>query len=300
MSRFEGERGRERLKEVLQGQPLLCCHHDAVEHIAASAKLREVEPGEILIRQDAPDNSLYFVLSGAFRVFVNGRPIAERGTGQHLGEMAIVDPASRRTSTVIATSKSLVAEVSEEVIRELADRNPRIWQAMARELARRLDERKKFHATPNAKPILFIGSTKEQLPLAEAIRRAIPNAIASVTLWSEGVFGASHFTIDDLEAQLKVSDCALLLATGDDQVISRGKQYDVPRDNIVFELGLFMGALSRNRTFLLVPRGKDVKIPTDLLGITTLRFDPDETDADKAAQPTAAEILELLKKLSPK
>lgn len=41
---------------------------------------------------------------------------------------------------------------------------------------------------------------------------------------------------------------------------------------MVFELGLFMGALSRDRTFVVVPHGVDLKIPTDLLGMTTLRY----------------------------
>jgi CRP/FNR family transcriptional regulator, cyclic AMP receptor protein len=41
-----------------------------------------------------------------------------------------------------------------------------------------------------------------------------------------------------------------------------------PRDNVIFELGLFMGALSRERTLVLVPKGMDFKVPSDLLGMT--------------------------------
>ena len=50
-----------------------------------------------------------------------------------------------------------------------------------------------------------------------------------------------------------------------------------PRDNVVFEAGLFGGALGIRRTFILHARG--AKLPTDLLGLTTIRYDPDTTPA---------------------
>jgi predicted nucleotide-binding protein len=58
----------------------------------------------------------------------------------------------------------------------------------------------------------------------------------------------------------------------DDEVTSREEEYSAPRDNTVFELGLFMGKLERSRTFILQEFGADVKIPTDLLGITPLSY----------------------------
>jgi Predicted nucleotide-binding protein containing TIR-like domain len=50
-----------------------------------------------------------------------------------------------------------------------------------------------------------------------------------------------------------------------------------PRDNVVFEAGLFGGALGIRRTFILHARG--AKLPTDLLGLTSIRYDPDTTPA---------------------
>ena len=58
----------------------------------------------------------------------------------------------------------------------------------------------------------------------------------------------------------------------DDRVISRGQETDVPRDNVIFELGLFMGALKRERTFLVLPRGLNIKVPTDILGLNPLTY----------------------------
>ena len=50
-----------------------------------------------------------------------------------------------------------------------------------------------------------------------------------------------------------------------------------PRDNVVFEAGLFGGALGIRRTFILHANG--AKLPSDLLGLTTIRYDPDTTPA---------------------
>jgi len=50
-----------------------------------------------------------------------------------------------------------------------------------------------------------------------------------------------------------------------------------PRDNVVFEAGLFGGALGIRRTFILHAHGS--KLPTDLLGLTAIRYDPDTTPA---------------------
>jgi hypothetical protein len=50
-----------------------------------------------------------------------------------------------------------------------------------------------------------------------------------------------------------------------------------PRDNVVFEAGLFGGALGIRRTFILHANGS--KLPTDLLGLTAVRYDPELTPA---------------------
>ena len=78
--------------------------------------------------------------------------------------------------------------------------------------------------------------------------------------------------IEDLVAQAGTSDFAIIVLTGDDVTKSRGRAMSSPRDNVIFELGLFMGSLSRERTFIVAQKDVDLKLPTDLLGVTTLRF----------------------------
>lgn len=54
-----------------------------------------------------------------------------------------------------------------------------------------------------------------------------------------------------------------------------------PRDNVVFEAGLFGGALGMRRTFILHAIG--AKLPTDLLGLTCVRYDGSTAAAEMKA-----------------
>lgn len=129
--RFHGDEGRRRLIESLQEQPFVGGDAMVAGEIADAATLREVLPGEFLIRQDRADNDLFFILSGTFRIFVNEREVALRGAGQHVGEMAIIDPSSRRTASVIASKQGVVAEISEGCFSQLVGKYPRLWRPLA-------------------------------------------------------------------------------------------------------------------------------------------------------------------------
>ncbi|GAB1718826.1 MAG: hypothetical protein NTAFB09_05570 [Nitrosospira sp.] len=149
LSRFQGDQGRRRLIGLLQEQFIVGGDATIAAEIADIATVRQFSMGEMLIRQGSTDNSLFFVLAGVFHIFVNGRQVAVRRAGQHLGEMAIIDPSSRRTADAIASEPSIVADVTEVIFSCLADKYPRLWRALALGLSRRLDERKKFHQEPN-------------------------------------------------------------------------------------------------------------------------------------------------------
>jgi CRP/FNR family cyclic AMP-dependent transcriptional regulator len=300
LSRFQGDDGRRRLADLLRAQGIVGGDAAIAREIADVAVVRELLPGNILIEQKSAANDLFLIVSGTFRVFVNGREVASRKAGQHVGEMVIIDPSLNRTATVIASEESIVAQVDEKTFSCLADKNPRLWRAFAVELCQRLNERRKFHAEPNSKPILFIGSSKEHLNVAEALAAGVPKDIASVTLWSDGVFGASKFPIEDLETQIGIADFAVLVVGADDRVVSRGSESDAPRDNVVFELGLFMGALSRSRTFLFAPRGHKIKIPTDLLGLTTLQFAPAASNPADMVKTALDDLTKIIADKGPK
>jgi len=123
---------------------------------------------------------------------------------------------------------------------------------------------------PQRLPYLFIGSTLEALDVATAIRDNL-SQVAEVVLWTEAFPVGASF-LEALTAQTAKADFAILVMTPDDKTESRGEQRPSPRDNLVFELGLFTGVLGAQRTFCIHPDEHGLKFPTDLLGITTARY----------------------------
>ncbi|QRK06734.1 nucleotide-binding protein [Archangium violaceum] len=122
-----------------------------------------------------------------------------------------------------------------------------------------------------SKPRIFIGSSVEGLPIAESIQLGL-DYDAECTIWSQGVFGLSGGTLESLSRAVEEFDFAVLVLTPDDLVQKRGKTRSSPRDNVLFELGLFMGALGRERTYIVYCRDVPIDLPTDLAGVTVASF----------------------------
>jgi tetratricopeptide (TPR) repeat protein len=127
------------------------------------------------------------------------------------------------------------------------------------------------------KPKIFIGSSIEGLNVAYAIQQNLTND-AEATVWDQGVFELSLTNIESLTDVLGKVDFGVFVFSPDDITNMRGQKRSSVRDNILFEFGLFVGKLSRQRVFFIVPEGEDVKIPTDMLGITPGKYDPNRQD----------------------
>ena len=139
------------------------------------------------------------------------------------------------------------------------------------------------------------------MEIVREIQTALDHDPIIVKPWTDGIFDAGSFPLESLERDLDKVDFAVLVLSPDDIVISRDSESDAPRDNIVFELGFFMGALSRSRTFLLVPRGVDFKLPTDLMGITPLAYRPElEPDTAAAVAGACNELRKLILAIGPR
>jgi hypothetical protein len=140
------------------------------------------------------------------------------------------------------------------------------------------------------RPSLFIGSSTEGLEFARAARGLL-NQDAEVSLWNEGFFRLGDTFIETLISGLSRFDFALLVITPDDFERSRGVEGLSPRDNVLFELGLFMGHLGRSRTFMLYQAGA-VKIPTDLSGMTAATYEwPRGDDNHQGAIAAACDLI---------
>ena len=140
------------------------------------------------------------------------------------------------------------------------------------------------------KPAVFIGSSKEGVDVAKAIQAELVHS-AECELWSQGVFGQGQNYLESLIKAVQKFDFAIVVLTPDDVTESRKETKFAPRDNVIFELGLFIGGLGRERTFMVVQAGEELKMPSDLLGITTGKFHPPSTiSLQGAVGPACTEI----------
>jgi len=109
-------------------------------------------------------------------------------------------------------------------------------------------------------------------------------------MWNEGLFDLGNTLIETLINALPRFDFAILVLTGDDLISSRDVDAFGPRDNVIFELGLFMGRLGRSRTFILHQSNARLKIPTDLSGVTTATYEwPREDQSYRSAVGAACD-----------
>jgi hypothetical protein len=138
-------------------------------------------------------------------------------------------------------------------------------------------------------PRIFIGSASEDLPIANAVFAELEDA-SDPLVWDQGIFGPSSYLLEELEQVVKSFDYAVLVLGPTDQRMSRGDTSLVPRDNVVAELGFFMGALGRRNVFMLTPRNGDLALPTDFLGLITLSYNS-RVDNLRAAVRTACSTI---------
>jgi hypothetical protein len=106
---------------------------------------------------------------------------------------------------------------------------------------------------------------------------------AEVTVWTQGIFEPSGTTMQSLLAATRKSHAAVFVFTPDDVARIRTSDLNVARDNVVFELGLFIGAIGLEQVFFLIPRDSDLHLPSDLLGTTPLTFVPQRSDGNLRA-----------------
>ena len=129
---------------------------------------------------------------------------------------------------------------------------------------------------------LFIGSSTEGRSVAYAIQAELDEACEPI-VWCQGVFGPTGTTIGTLLKIARSVDFAAFALTPDDSLVIRGVENLAARDNVIFELGAFLGALGPERVFIVHPRGHELRFPTDLAGITCLPYNGNRKDGNLRA-----------------
>src|SRR5438093_12831208 len=125
------------------------------------------------------------------------------------------------------------------------------------------------------KPRIFLGSSGQQEKLVQALTRGLED-VAHVEPWTTS-FNPGTTTLERLLELAHEVDFAAFVFARDDWTTNTppasdptGSGQASPRDNVVFEAGLFGGALGMRRTFILHASG--AKLPIDLLGLTCVLY----------------------------
>lgn len=133
------------------------------------------------------------------------------------------------------------------------------------------------------KPRIFLGSSGKQGKLLQALTRGLEE-VAHVDPWTTS-FNPGTTTLERLVELAHEVDFAAFVFAKDDWTSvnssvppSADSSQASPRDNVVFEAGLFGGVLGMRRTFIL--HARDSKLPTDLLGLTSIRYGDAATAAE--------------------
>lgn len=151
------------------------------------------------------------------------------------------------------------------------------------------------------KPRLFIGSAGESREVANKIQASLGrDGSVEVTVWDQNVFQLGDQTLTRLCELVSEFDFGVFVFAPADVAIIRKKKVSIPRDNVIFELGMYIGRLGPNRCFVVVPTGGEkLHLPTDLLGFTYGTYNPNRGDGNLVAAlgPVCDQMREAIRRL---
>jgi CRP/FNR family transcriptional regulator, cyclic AMP receptor protein len=281
--RFEGPERIFAAVDALKAATIVRGDEALATAIASAGGAIDLSKDQVLISEGGDDTDLYFLLAGKARIEVKGVPVNQRGPGDHVGEIAALDPTQKRAASVVVTEPGVAWKLPEPALTQIAKDHPAIWRRLAIEQAKRLVQRNALVRPANAAPKIFVISSSEAVEIANEIQLGLAHSGALVIPWGQGVFRTSEYAIDSLQRMVEQCDFAIAVIAADDVTLSRDRIHFAARDNVTFELGLFMGKLGLERTILVEQRDAQVELASDLRGITTLTY-PAGADEDLSAR----------------
>ena len=141
-----------------------------------------------------------------------------------------------------------------------------------------------------SKPRVFISSSIEGLHIAETIQIGLEK-VANCTIWTQDIFKNTGPDIENIINIAADFDYAIIILTLDDILVKNDAQRLDPRDNMVFELGLFTGTLGRAHTFMVICKDDPIRLPSDLIGVTVAMYSKRSADnLLEALEPVCTQI----------
>ncbi|MDD5020611.1 MAG: nucleotide-binding protein [Endomicrobiaceae bacterium] len=251
---------------------------DVKEKINWSDLLKKTEiklykKNEIIIKEGDLTSDIFLILKGSVNILVKNQCVATRPANEHIGEIVALFSAMKRTATCIVAETSYLAKIRSTNFIQLLNKNPKIYKQIAYTLAKRLEQRNNLiERNIRKKPTIFIASSTEGKTIAKKIAKQFKKFCTVQEWYHPKSFVASKSGIESLECVSANCDFGLIVLTPDDERKMRGKTSIIPRDNLIFELGLFIGKLTRTRTFFLTST-KNLELPSDLKGVNYLTLD---------------------------
>ena len=128
---------------------------------------------------------------------------------------------------------------------------------------------------------VFIGSSKKDIKYARAIARLLESAnVTALRWWDHSVFPHGKTLIESLELAVRTSNAAILVAGPDDAIQKPGGQTVwQPRDNVIFEYGMFVAMHGRERVALATIHGS-AELPSDIGGVLQIQLVPPDVPDD--------------------
>lgn len=265
---------------AVKEQKIVAGNERLASRIAEIGEVKEVPRGATIIQQGGEDNEVSLIVRGSFDIVVHGKTLARRVAGDHVGEMAAILPLQRRAASVVAAEDSTVVRLTDAQVGELGEQFPQIWRYFAKELAHRVEQRNTVASARNEKVRFFVAAPTSVHGTAHEIRTILSAEGFHVDVWEEGAFRGGQYSIENLERKLDQSDIGVVIA-----------EPGTGHDNVIFELGFFMGRLGRNRTFLVEPRSEQINLPHELAGVNTITYqDGNLLQASRHLASAAAEL----------
>ncbi|MDP3277933.1 MAG: nucleotide-binding protein [Deltaproteobacteria bacterium] len=294
---FERDQHRA-VRKALDGCPVVsrvsAGREAVVSRLVADGALEVHGSAVTLCAQGDPSDCVYFVLAGQVGIFNNGSVIARREPVELVGEMSLLAHSPKRSATMKTLEPTAVWKLAGPTFETIADEHPALWRGVGLRLSERLRERDWMVPSENATPKVFFGSSGEYAaaldPLSNAMRSA--GAVFDHIDWRTA-FRGGDLTLERLVDVAADVDFAVLILSPDDVLRSRKKQSAAPRDNVVFEAGLFMGNVGRERVLPLVPANLKPKLPSDWQSWNWIEFDTTR-EGDPAAASKIAERIRSL------
>jgi len=132
---------RAALRDALAGVPLfVACSKRDLQILVRHMQVVAIPEGVVLMREGEHGDAFFVVLEGSARMVRGRRSVGEVGPGDHVGELALLDPAPR-SATVTALTPMTVGVIDARTFAAIVRDVPALTGKLLAALARRLRER---------------------------------------------------------------------------------------------------------------------------------------------------------------